>query len=56
MQIGMVGLGYVGLVTAVGLAELGHNVYCHDIDKTKMAMLSQRKPPIYEDGLQEKLN
>lgn len=52
----MVGLGYVGLVTAVGLAELGHNVYCHDIDKTKMAMLSQRKPPIYEDGLQEKLN
>lgn len=56
MRIGMVGLGYVGLITAVGLAELGHSVCCHDIDKTKMVMLSQRKPPIYEDGLQEKLN
>lgn len=52
----MIGLGYVGLVTAVGFAELGHNVYCHDIDNKKMIMLSQRKPPIYEDGLETKLN
>lgn len=56
MHIGMIGLGYVGLVTAVGFAELGHNVYCHDIDDKKMTMLAQRKPPIYEEGLQEKLN
>ena len=56
MQIGMIGLGYVGLVTAVGFAELGHNVYCHDIDEGKLEMLSRREPPIYEEGLQEKLN
>ena len=56
MQIGMIGLGYVGLVTAVGFAELGHNVYCHDIDESKLEMLSWRETPIYEEGLQEKLN
>ena len=56
MHIGVVGLGYVGLVTAVGLAEIGHKIYCHDIDEQKMEALSQRRTPIYEIGLQEKLN
>ena len=55
MNLGMVGLGYVGIVSAVGFAELGHTVYCHDIDENKMRLLSRRESPICEMGLEEKL-
>jgi len=52
MRVAVVGAGYVGLVTAIGLAELGHTVACVDIDERKVAALNRGEPPIFEQGLQ----
>ena len=49
--IGVVGTGYVGLVSAVCFAHLGHHVVCMDIDAGKIAGLKQGQVPIYEPGL-----
>ncbi len=51
MQIGVMGVGYVGLVTAAGLAETGNFVIGYDIDQTKIARLRRGEIPIYEPGL-----
>jgi len=53
MKIGVVGLGYVGLVTAGVLAYQGYDVVGMDILKNKIEMLKNRKLPIYEPGLAE---
>ena len=53
MKICVVGVGYVGLVTAGCLAEAGNNVVCVDTDGGKIAGLKSGVMPIYEPGLTE---
>ncbi|MCK5344215.1 MAG: UDP-glucose/GDP-mannose dehydrogenase family protein, partial [Candidatus Heimdallarchaeota archaeon] len=50
-NIGIIGLGYVGLTTAVSLAEVGHKVIGFDVDTDKMNLLRNGKVPIYEPEL-----
>ena len=51
--IGVIGTGYVGLVTAAGFAALGSHVYCVDIDAEKVRALEAGRIPIWEPGLAE---
>ena len=53
MKIVVAGTGYVGLVTAVCLSEIGHNVTCVDVNEEKINMLNEGKSPIFEPGLEE---
>ncbi len=53
MKIGIVGTGYVGLPTGVGLAELGHDVVCIDAIKEKIDALRAGKITLFEDGLED---
>ncbi len=51
--IGVVGTGYVGLVSAVCFAHLGHHVISMDVDEAKIATLNEGRAPIYEPGLEK---
>ena len=53
MKVGIIGTGYVGLPTGVGLAELGHEVVCIDAIKEKIADLKAGKITLFEDGLED---
>jgi UDPglucose 6-dehydrogenase len=53
MKIGVIGTGYVGLVTGTCLAHLGHHVTGYDIDSTKIENLKNAMVPIFEPGLSE---
>ena len=51
----VVGAGYVGLVTSVGLAELGHRVHLTETSPSRLAALQEGRAPFHEPGLQEAL-
>ena len=54
MKIAIAGTGYVGLVTGVCLAEVGHeNVVCVDVDNKKVDLMKSGVSPIYEEHLEE---
>lgn len=55
MNITVFGVGYVGLVQAVVLADVGHNVCCVDVDEKKIEGLKNGEIPIYEPGLSDLL-
>ena len=52
MKVCVFGAGYVGLVTAACLAEMGNSVVCLDVDAQRVARLQQGEVPIHEPGLQ----
>ena len=51
MKVTVFGIGYVGLVQAAVMAEVGHDVVCIDIDQNKVDQLKQGHIPIFEPGL-----
>ncbi len=53
MKIAIIGTGYVGLPTGVGLAELGNQVICVDKIAAKIEALNKGKVTLYEEGLEE---
>jgi UDPglucose 6-dehydrogenase len=55
MEVVVVGCGYVGLVTGVCFASLGHNVLGIEIDESRAALIERGIPPFHEPGLEERL-
>ncbi|MDR1012341.1 MAG: UDP-glucose/GDP-mannose dehydrogenase family protein [Coxiellaceae bacterium] len=55
MKVSIFGTGYVGLVTGICLAEIGHEVMCIDTDIDKIDRLNRGESPIYEPGLADLL-
>ncbi len=54
-KISVIGTGYVGLVSAVGFASLGHKVIGMDKDKNKIEKLKRGEMPFFEEGMEEYL-
>jgi UDPglucose 6-dehydrogenase len=55
MKISVIGGGYAGLVTGACLSGLGHAVTIVDVDPAKVQMINAKKPPIYEEQLEDLL-
>src|SRR4051812_10143831 len=55
MKVAVFGLGYVGTVTAAGLAHSGHLVVGVDVDATKVAAINAGESPVVEPGIVELL-
>ncbi|KVW36002.1 UDP-glucose 6-dehydrogenase [Burkholderia ubonensis] len=53
MNLTIIGSGYVGLVTGACLADIGHDVFCLDVDQRKIDILNDGGVPIHEPGLKE---
>lgn len=53
MNLTIIGSGYVGLVTGACLADIGHDVFCLDVDRSKIDILNDGGVPIHEPGLGE---
>src|SRR6476646_3733321 len=51
MRIAIFGLGYVGAVTAAGLASQGHDVYGVDVDSVKVDHIGSGRSPVVEPGI-----
>ncbi|MEN3026508.1 MAG: UDP-glucose/GDP-mannose dehydrogenase family protein [Chlorobiota bacterium] len=56
MRVGIIGTGYVGLVTGLCFAETGNEVICVDVDAAKIERLRSGEIPFYEPGLQALLS
>jgi UDPglucose 6-dehydrogenase len=56
IEIGVLGAGYVGLVTAACLADRGHTVSVIEVDRGRLAALSRGEAPFHEPGLQALLD
>ncbi|MCY3411083.1 MAG: UDP-glucose/GDP-mannose dehydrogenase family protein [Candidatus Heimdallarchaeota archaeon] len=54
-RIGVIGTGYVGLVTGACFADIGYEVTCLDIVEDKVNKINSGVPPIFENGLEEML-
>lgn len=53
MRVCVIGTGYVGLVTGVCLAHIGHHVICVDNNEEKVKLMKAGQSPIFEPGLSE---
>ena len=53
MKVAIIGTGYVGLPTGIGLSELGNQVVCIDKIEEKIRSLQNGKATIYEDGMED---
>ena len=53
MKIGIIGVGYVGLTTAICLASMKHEISIFDINEEKIKQIREKKLPFFEKGLQE---
>ena len=56
MNISIIGLGYVGMVTAVGMAKIGHKVIGVEVDSDKLNMLKQGVSPVKEKEIDTPFN
>ena len=55
-KVGVIGAGYVGLVTGACLAHVGHRVTCVDKDEGRVAELNEGRVPFYEPGLEDMIS
>lgn len=55
MRISIIGSGYVGSVTGICFAEMGHEVILVDVDERKVKSMNGGVPPVFEEGLEDLL-